>query len=1560
MAEHVATVYADVRPDARGFVEDFRRQVLAGSDTVGREVGQRVGAGIKAEAGNAAAGFVRDFRAKVAAELRNLGAVKVGADTTRARAEVDAFRATVARDKTDVKVGVDKSGMAEAQQQAHLLRDAILLIGPAAVPAGAVAAGAFLGIVPAVAAVMLGIKGIQNEAKQGLLPPEAQQSITTLKSNLSELQTTAATGLLPGIEQATTAAQPAIQALNQDLAGVSTEIGGIIGQAGPALAQILHEIAPLFQSIAGYVKTGADELVHFAQSGTGVQSFMAYVQAELPTVAHTIGELVVFVSHLAQALAPMGHVVLEVFGGLADALAAVPVPVLTALTSGALSAYAAFRTFQGVTAIVTRVSTALEALSKAQARHAAATAASTAEAQAASLQFRASMAEEAAAVTAAKAEEAASVAAAASEEAAAVRAAAASMAESSGSIASLFAADGEAATVAAAEMSSAFAGMDSMFQVQVTVAETSAAQVAASLQAEADAAAAAAAEIAAVATEAAAASEAAAATAAELGAASSIGFAGLLGPLAAVGVGVGLLTMLFHGNRDAAQADQKAIDSYNGSLQQSTDLLAKVNINATAKNLQDQGAVDILHRLHDANVLTSTSFADLATKVNGQQAPFDSLITTLRKVAEAHKDTYTAADRSGQSFGSAVTHYDATGQAAVNLAAKLQALRGELTQQQKAQLALEQAERLAQQQADGGANAASAQARSLGVTRDAYLTAQTAAQKNTAQTEQQTLAFQLENDAASLLQQTLDRLAGKNASVMSAQTALYQAQNAVRDAFKKTGTAIRGSSDAAVAHQQALQGDYQAAVQLAEAVGKQTGSSRAEKQSLLASRDALEAKLRAHQKLTPAVQAYINKLFDLKDLKVPPTKLDIDHRPADKKITELQGEIDRVKQGKVPGLNADSKLGRQVIKDLQDKIAALKQQHPPTVTVNSLAAERIIAASQLKIDALKQHKVPNVAINQDLLNAQIADTQRRLDNLHTRPLNVPIDFYYPNGLPHPQGQPILTRAAGGPITGPGTGTSDSILARVSNGEFVVNAQQTAKHRELLDAINSGVQGFASGGLVGTARQIYDWARSWGATPAGAAGVVGNSKVESNNNPGAYNSAEGAINVFQFEGSRRTALEAYAARHGLSPRSLAAGLGYALTELNGPLGNVKHALQHSSDPARAAATWDALFERSSGSSRSARQSYAREYFGASRSVTGSTGASSAAGSVSAAVSNAAQARGQVGGAIGGFLGSVEKTPSEVASAAKALSDLAKQAGASTRTLSAFAGEQRRLTADSRNLQALNNRIGRARQYESNLWGQYGTEKGNVIGAVTGTFNASSSGQVYTDRPATARSILAADDRAVAQAREWQQGIVKLEQRGFPRAYVMDLWNSGPSSLGQVRALLAMNTATLRGFQRDAAAMAGIANRAGIDAGWEQYGQQITTGDALINGTRNKALAGPVAALANQMFGAGSAAGIGLAHGLLGEAEDAGKRHEAPRRHHGRADQERPQDQVTVAGYGRSRPAHRQRHDAGDARADRRAQSRGVNRRPGRRARRRSPHRYARPAGVPRRARQKLFA
>lgn len=84
----------------------------------------------------------------------------------------------------------------------------------------------------------------------------------------------------------------------------------------------------------------------------------------------------------------------------------------------------------------------------------------------------------------------------------------------------------------------------------------------------------------------------------------------------------------------------------------------------------------------------------------------------------------------------------------------------------------------------------------------------------------------------------------------------------------------------------------------------------------------------------------------------------------------------------------------------------------------------------------------------------------------------------------------LGRATGGPVFGPGTSTSDSIPAMLSNGEYVINAASTRAHLPLIEAINQNrlaeggqpipFQKLAAGGPVG-----MDYARFVGNIPGAA-------------------------------------------------------------------------------------------------------------------------------------------------------------------------------------------------------------------------------------------------------------------------------------------------------------------------------------------------------------------------------------------------------------------------------------------------------------------------------------------
>lgn len=92
-------------------------------------------------------------------------------------------------------------------------------------------------------------------------------------------------------------------------------------------------------------------------------------------------------------------------------------------------------------------------------------------------------------------------------------------------------------------------------------------------------------------------------------------------------------------------------------------------------------------------------------------------------------------------------------------------------------------------------------------------------------------------------------------------------------------------------------------------------------------------------------------------------------------------------------------------------------------------------------------------------------------------------------------------ATGGSVDGPGTGTSDSIPAMLSNGEYVLNAQAVDRLGvPFLNGLNTGrLRGFASGGLVGS-------------------GGVAGYKAERSSNGGQVQSVNLSMNVSAMDAS----------------------------------------------------------------------------------------------------------------------------------------------------------------------------------------------------------------------------------------------------------------------------------------------------------------------------------------------------------------------------------------------------------------------------------------------------------
>lgn len=173
------------------------------------------------------------------------------------------------------------------------------------------------------------------------------------------------------------------------------------------------------------------------------------------------------------------------------------------------------------------------------------------------------------------------------------------------------------------------------------------------------------------------------------------------------------------------------------------------------------------------------------------------------------------------------------------------------------------------------ARALQANASQYGVSVGVYSEAMAAQDKAKISTDGQTVALQLQNDAAGLLKQSWDLLNGSVLSLDQANTRSAAATNSLTASFQQNGLAITGTSEAVVANQQALQNKVAADQAMAEAVAKSTGKTEDGTAAFAAAKEQLEKNLSAQGRLTGEVQTYIDKLYAIPP-SVPKTKIELD------------------------------------------------------------------------------------------------------------------------------------------------------------------------------------------------------------------------------------------------------------------------------------------------------------------------------------------------------------------------------------------------------------------------------------------------------------------------------------------------------------------------------------------------------------------------------------------------------------------------------------------------------------------------------------------------------------
>jgi hypothetical protein len=297
-----------------------------------------------------------------------------------------------------------------------------------------------------------------------------------------------------------------------------------------------------------------------------------------------------------------------------------------------------------------------------------------------------------------------------------------------------------------------------------------------------------------------------------LGVASSglrgLGIAGLV----AVPIIGGLVSIL--GRQQAAQAAARAeVDSYTQALLASNGAIDANVKQMIAKNLSDKGAFDAASRLGIS-----------------QKTLTDALLGSESALARVNSATSKAADgiaKYGNNYHSLPKDAQDTRDAIDKVTGSLVTQSGELTNAAKRQrdiaLATGQASAAARQQ-DATASALAAR---LGTNATAYQAAATAATNQAAAEAKATLQMQLENDAAGLLTQALDKLNGRSLSIADAQNSFLDSLQSVREAAKQNGASLDNLTTKGRANQETFLAAIHSAQNYAEAQAKSGASSSA-------------------------------------------------------------------------------------------------------------------------------------------------------------------------------------------------------------------------------------------------------------------------------------------------------------------------------------------------------------------------------------------------------------------------------------------------------------------------------------------------------------------------------------------------------------------------------------------------------------------------------------------------------------------------------------------------------------------------------------------------------------
>lgn len=166
----------------------------------------------------------------------------------------------------------------------------------------------------------------------------------------------------------------------------------------------------------------------------------------------------------------------------------------------------------------------------------------------------------------------------------------------------------------------------------------------------------------------------------------------------------------------------------------------------------------------------------------------------------------------------------------------------------------------------------------------------------------------------------------------------------------------------------------------------------------------------------------------------------------------------------------------RALKSAQRKVDSLKQRRKTALGADKRQLDGQVAAAQRRVNSIVQRRLAKL-MAQDRTGAAVRSALAQMSRVQNKTVYINSVYTYSNMKNF---RAAHGRATGGPVVGPGSGTSDDVPIMASNGEFVVRAAAVRKYgQRFMDAVNSGgleLPKFARGGSVKAARAAEKEAR----------------------------------------------------------------------------------------------------------------------------------------------------------------------------------------------------------------------------------------------------------------------------------------------------------------------------------------------------------------------------------------------------------------------------------------------------------------------------------------------------